>query len=170
LKIQISGIETIKQTNYINRTSTWTYKSIGVLSIIGLLFNLNVSLESYLIFVLAIILSIVLVVARVNDIRVDDKHFYHIRNSIIPNLTKVNGYEIEKLKSIRWKGYKSKFQRFFGRRTMPGIDYGIEISFKDDSSVSLDISMEQKDLDRILNVVKENIKKELNNVRHEEPL
>jgi hypothetical protein len=53
---------------------------------------------------------------------------------------------------------------------MLGIDYGIEISFKDDSSVSLDISMEQKDLDRILNVVKENIKKELNNVRHEEPL
>jgi hypothetical protein len=161
LRLQKSEIETIKQTNYINRTGTWTLKSIGVLIIIGLLLNFDVGLDSYLLIALAIVLAIVIVIARVNDIGVDNKYFYHIRNSIIPTLTKVDKFEIEKMNSIRWKGYKSKLQRYYGRRTMQGIDYGIEISFTDDSSVSLNISMDHKDMDRILNVVKEQIKKAL---------
>jgi hypothetical protein len=163
LRLQKSEIETIKQTNYINRTGTWTLKSIGVLIIIGLLLNFDVGLDSYLLIALAIVLAIVIVIARVNDIGVDNKYFYHIRNSIIPTLTKVDKFEIEKMNSIRWKGYKSKLQRYYGRRTMQGIDYGIEISFTDDSSVSLNISMDHKDMDRILNVVKEQIKKAPNN-------
>jgi hypothetical protein len=80
LRLQKSEIETIKQTNYINRTGTWTLKSIGVLIIIGLLLNFDVGLDSYLLIALAIVLAIVIVIARVNDIGVDNKYFYHIRN------------------------------------------------------------------------------------------
>lgn len=169
MRSQTSEIETINKTNYISKTSTWTFKTIGVLIILGLLFNFDVGFDSYLIIVLAIILAIIVIVARVNDIGVDEKYFYHIRNSIIPILTKVDKFEIEKMKSIRWKGHTSKFQRYFGRRTMLGIDYGIEISFTDDSSMSLDISMDRNDIDRILNVVKENIKKASNNGEHPQP-
>ena len=152
------NIEAIERTNYIKRASTWTYKSIGIYLIISLILLLGNDDDYLVLSIITLFIIVAIIIARVNDIAVDSKYLYHIRTSIIPRFSKVQKFEIEKMTSIRWKAYDSKFMRFMGTRTMSGVDYGIEISFDDNSSSSLDIDILKEDMDRVLIVVKRIIK------------
>lgn len=109
---------------------------------------------------IGIFLIIAIVTAPIDDLAIDDNHFYHFRTSLLPMLSKVKKYEIGKIKNIRSGGMLTQTMdalEFFtfrgGRRNT------IEITFTDDSYKSLDVVIYREELTKILTTVKEMIKR-----------
>ena len=152
--IKIMNTQLIDRTDNIKRASTWVKRFIKIFIVLGLLI-VEIEIEPYILYIITFFLIVVILFTRENDLAADNKYLYHIRTSIIPGLTKVKKFEIINMESIKWRGNKLGFWGLLGTKSFDGRDYGIEIIFRDNSSVSLDMSINKKDMDRILKKVKQ---------------
>ncbi|WP_132643975.1 hypothetical protein [Roseivirga ehrenbergii] len=109
----------------------------------------------YIRYVLTIIILLATILARKADIAVDGEYFYCLNTSILPQLSSTNKFKISELTSIRGRSYDSSFLAFYHRRSLKGLDYGIEMTFKDGTSESLDVNIYKIELQRILSKVRE---------------
>lgn len=148
------------RTNYFSRKAIW----IGRIFIISIFVTQLFIWEfesgfEYLRYALTLAVIVSILLSREEDIAVDETNFYYLKTSILPIFSKIKKFRIDELKSIRGKGYESWFWWIYGRGSMQGLDYGIEMSFKDNSSESLDVNIYKIDLEKVLNIVKERMSK-----------
>ncbi|KYG82313.1 hypothetical protein [Roseivirga echinicomitans] len=109
----------------------------------------------YIRYVLTFVTFTAVLLARKQDIAIDRVYFYHLNTSILPQLSRTKKFKISELTSIRGRSYDSSFLAFYHRRSLKGLDYGIEMSFKDGTSESLDVNIYKMELQRILSKVRE---------------
>ena len=147
------NINFIDRTHYFTRATTWIKRLtfIGLLSLIILTRDFEYAFIQY---GLLTFISFIVLTYRKDDIALDTKYFYHLRTSIIPSLSKIEKFEIAAIESIRYKGFDSWIWKLKGGKSMRGSDSGIEITFKDNTSVSLDVDIYKKDLGRIIGKVR----------------
>jgi hypothetical protein len=113
----------------------------------------------YVRYLVILLIALVVLIAQKDDLAVDQYYFYHIRTSLVPFLTRIEKYEIAKMESIRARAFKSEFWEYFGRGSLRGTADGIEITFIDNNSISLDVRIYKDELTPIIDLVKEKMKK-----------
>ena len=152
------NLKFIDRTNYFYKPTTWLSRMalIGSLSFVVLTGDFG---PIYLQYGLIGFITIIGIIYRKDDIALDRKYFYHLRTSIIPYLTIVDKFEISEIKSIRFKAYDSWFWALKGGKSMSGTDNGIEMTFKDDRTTSLDVIIYKKDMARVIGKVRAIMKK-----------
>lgn len=97
----------------------------------------------------------------VDDIAVDQKFLYHIRRSLLKTRTKVDKYEISKIKSLRCLGVHAPgltLYEMVGTSRRPNFETNtVEITFKDDSYKSLELAIYKKELIFYVSKVRERL-------------
>tara|TARA_A100000171_G_scaffold39305_1_gene38913 strand:- start:1961 stop:2428 length:468 start_codon:yes stop_codon:yes gene_type:complete len=146
----------LHRTNNFSKPSVWFGRAFIALILIIQLFiwEFEVPYE-YIRYVLTIIILLATTLARKADIAVDREYFYFLNTSILPQLSRNRKFKISELTSIRGRSYDSSFLAFYHRRSLKGLDYGIEMTFKNGASDSLDVNIYKIELQRILSKVRE---------------
>lgn len=94
-----------------------------------------------------------------DDIAVTNKLFLHIRRSAIARFTRIDKYEISELTSIRCGGIHTdgwELVDFFnGGGNTGGYFNTVEMSFKNGDSRSLELAIDRKKLDHMINLIYE---------------
>ncbi|KYG80398.1 hypothetical protein AWW67_09470 [Roseivirga seohaensis] len=146
----------LDRTNNFSKPSVWFGRAFIALILIIQLFIWEFEAPyEYIRYILTIIILLATVLARKADIAVDREYFYFLNTSILPQLSKTRKFKISELTSIRGRSYDSSFLAFYYRKSLQGLDYGIEMTFKDEASDSLDVNIYKIELERILSKVRE---------------
>lgn len=142
----------LDRTDYFHRPTTWL-KRIAII----ILFSSQILLwdfgSDYIQYLLIFLITSAILILREEDLAVDHSHFYYLQTSIIPILSRTKKFEIKKIKSIRGKAYNSWFWALRGERSLMGF-WGVELTLSENKSASIAASIYKKDMDRILNKVK----------------
>ena len=150
--------EYIVRTTSFTKLGTWVKRIFWVLTCSGLVFFTLLEKEELMVQLFPIaILSLVILLARKDDLAVDDQYLYHLQTSIIPKLSKVSRFKLANIKSLRWKAYRSVLHKYFLSRSLGGLNEGIEMTFNDKTSISLSPNLNKRDLDRVLSVANEKL-------------
>lgn len=149
----------ILKTNYFGRFWTWLKRGLVLLSLIlGVIYFELVYPGGLLwkgLFLLSFSLYIFL--RPTDDLAVDKRYFYHFKRSIQPTFSRTVKYDIERIKSIKVGGiYSPQFEIMELLGT--GFSNTIEITFVDNSSVTLNLPIYKKELVKIVLKIKELIK------------
>lgn len=150
--------QVLANTSYFTRAGTWIKRIILILIFSSQLLIWEFENDYYLQYILIFLLIVIILIAQKDDLAVDNQYFYHLQTSIIPVLSKVDKYKISDIKSIRGRAYDSFIWAFIRKRSLSGLDYGIEITFRDNSSVSLDVNIYKNDMERVLKKVRQIMK------------
>jgi len=146
-------------TDYFHRTWTWIRRAavIAVLSLGIIIWNV----DDETLVMKPILISIVVfyfVTKQKDDVAVSLEYFFHIKRSVLPVFTRIDKYKLEDVISIRCGGIHTdrwELVDFFnGGGTMGGYSNKIEMTFKDDSSKSLDLRISRDNLDKIVSLTK----------------
>jgi hypothetical protein len=146
----------LHRTNNFSNPSVWFGRGVIalILTIQLFIWEFEASYE-YVRYMLTFIVLTATVLARKADIAVDQEFFYSLNTSILPQLSRINKFRISELTSIRGRSYNTSFLALYQRRSLKGLDYGIEMSFKDGTSESLDVNINKIEMQRILSKVRE---------------
>lgn len=104
-----------------------------------------------------------ILLSRTDDLMVDSKYLYYIRRSILPMLSRVRKFDLSTLDQIRSGGIYTpnfEFVHLLGYRH----SNSLEMIFKDDTSVTLDVQIYRSELDSIVSVVKYLVNQEKSNL------
>lgn len=105
-----------------------------------------------------ILLSAALLLSPIDDLAVDNTYFYHIRTSFLPLFSQTYRYEISKPNTIRCVGVHVPgvtVREMTTRRYQGGYTNTIEMSFKDGSYKSIEVSVYKEELVEILTKIQE---------------
>ena len=143
----------IIQTNYFNNPWTWIIRLAQSLVAILILYSIDLQkLEQkndllWVGYILAGLLVVAFFVRPIDELALNKEGFYHIKKSIIPFLNRTTCYNISNIKGIGVGGIFS-----FGTFALldpRGNRNRLEITFKDNSSISHDLNIYKKELKRI---------------------
>ena len=150
------------RTNYYSRPWTWLKTIILVIVFILVLVVWDmVDQETkyfWIKYIVFIVFTFGVVTAPVDDIALDNKNLYHLKTSLLPSMSKVNIYHIEKIKSIRGGGSYTKsmdFLEYFTVSNFSGRTNSIEIVFKDDTYKSIYVAIYRDELQNIISKVRD---------------
>lgn len=146
----------IIKTNYFNRPWTWIKRTLVFLFLImTIIYSEWVYPGGLLWKYLFLLLSgLYLFLKPKDDLAIDDKYFYHLKRSIQPFFSRTAKYDLAKIKSIKAGGiYSPPFEIMELLGT--GFSNSIEIIFKDNSSIILNLPIYKKDLVFVISKVKE---------------
>jgi len=142
------------RTDYFNQPWTW-YKKIGYF-LIFILFATAWEISEdpwdywWIKYAILIFFSLGLFLSPIDDIAVDDQFFYHIRRSLLKSRNRVIKYDLSTIQSIRCLGIHVKG---FSVHELAGTNHQVsnetntlEISFKDGTSISLELAIYKKEL------------------------
>ena len=144
------------KTNYFNRPWTWIKRMLVFCFFVGLMvyFEYRDAGEIHWKYLFLLVCAIVLLLFPKDDLAIDGRYLYHFRRSIVPIFSRTKMYELKEIKVIRTAGvYSRQFE------IMELLGYGfsnsIEMIFKDDSSVTLNLPIYKSDLTKIVFKAKE---------------
>jgi hypothetical protein len=146
----------IIKTNYFYQPWTWIKRVLEFLFGLSVLFWLHLQgLEqeteySWVKYVLFGLLTVFIFTRPKDELAVDKETFYHIRKSIIPFFTRTAVYKISKIEIIRCAGIFSADTEIFGLLASGVNRNKIEIIFKDNSSISIDLTIHREELNEIV--------------------
>lgn len=150
----------IIKTDYFNQSWTWIKRTILFIILALVIFLWGFSNPKYELigFLLVGIASIIVFSIPKDDLAVDKEYIYCIRKSILPFFSKTKKYEISKIKSVRCNGNYSRSNDLFNFLSLGNLYQSlnsIEINFKDNSSISLNVAIYKKELNGIILKVSE---------------
>ena len=150
----------IIKTNYFNHYWTWIKRAILfiIILVVILLWESMNPEYSWVGYLFVLIMFIIIFTIPMDDLALDRKYFWHVKKSIVPFFSRVNRYDLSKIKSIKGKGTYSKGNDLFGFMSLGNIYQSmnsIEIIFIDDSSVVINIAIYKKELDEVVLKVRE---------------
>ncbi len=150
----------IARTDYFNDPWTWAKRTFVFLFLIGVTIYWEWTHEGVLLwkyFVVPVCTIFIYLNPR-DDLAIDDKYFYHLRRSLLSIFNTVKKYEIDRMKYAKCSGIFSpnfEFIHLLGY----GHSNSIEISFDDDSSITLNVLIYKEELISLLGKVNEIIKR-----------
>jgi hypothetical protein len=150
------------RTNYYSRPWTWLKTIILVIVFILVLvvWDMVDQETSYfwIKYIVFIVFTFGVVSAPVDDIALDSINLYHLKTSLLPFMSKVNVYNIKKIKSIRGGGSYTKsmdFLEYFTMSNFSGRTNSIEIVFTDDTYKSIYVGIYRDELQSIISKVRD---------------
>jgi len=141
------GSAYIYKTNYFHRSWTWVKRGMVLLYFIMMILYSELAYPGGLVWKCSFFITcgIFLFLKPKDDLAIDAKYFYHLRTSIQPFFSRIDKYEIGKIKSIRVGGI---YSRQFEIMELLGFGFSnsIEIIFKNNSSIILNLPIYKKEL------------------------
>ena len=152
------------ETDYFNEPWTWTKRCMEFFVVFLFFLWLN-SLESeeretaysWVKYVLFGLLTIYIFARPKDDFAMDNDSLYYIKKSILPIFSRRVRYRLSGIKSISGGGIFEGSTEIFGLLGFGTNRNRIEITFKDNSSRILDITIYRRDIEVIISTVRERI-------------
>ncbi|WMJ74605.1 hypothetical protein RCC89_15745 [Cytophagaceae bacterium ABcell3] len=150
---------TIVSTTNFKSKHFWIKRT--VMSLAAIITLLIWNFESNLLnFTLFTCFATAIFLTREEDLLVDESHLYHLRTSLLPNLSSVEKYELSHIKSFKSKSYSYPLWYFLDNKNLKGIDTKIEVTFNNSSSTKIDININQKEMEQLSKTITAKIAKE----------
>ena len=147
------------RTNYFTKEWTWLRRGVALSFLIGGAFIFPLDEDLYFLKIIFVILFTFYFIAKPkDDLGIDENYLYHIKTSVIKPFTKIDKYKLSDLCSIRCGGIHSDkwelIDLFNGGGSMGGHTNQLEMTFKDNSSKSLDFAISRDQLNEIVTIAK----------------
>ena len=154
----------IYKTNYFSRTWTWGKRVLIFFGFILFIMWWEMKEDTWdywwIKYALLTGLSIGLFLSPVDDLMIDGKFFYHIRTSLLNKFNKRDKYDISTIKAIRCIGIHVPgitIQEMGHTRHFSTETNTVEITFKDGTYKSLELSVYKKELIAYVSEIRERL-------------